>query len=234
MKTNKNLFLMTAGILGAVWLVIILLLCRLNFAGGVGAVGLVFGILSFVLVCGMNMLPERGHVRNDSSAFVIPFMVSVGYLSLSVLLNTILIIVASFVHINFPWISTIAIIINVLILAAFAIYSLYALAYLGGLRQKDQIMREKTVGPAAISQMIGSTIAIADNADIKVALRKLKETVDYSTNTSTKVSQEAEQAFAGQIVEIQQSIQNGDASETVIKLIDKATRTWRGRNVSMN
>ena len=233
MKNNKSLFLKTIGIVGVAWLIVVLLLNSLHGIDTLGIVGLVSGLLSFILVCGMNVLPERCQVRNDASAFAIPFVISAGYLIVSVVFNTILVVVSCFVYMSFKWLATVAVIINVLSLAGFAVYSLFALAYLGNLQQKDSTMREKTATPANISSLLGTALAMTDDAKIKAALCKLKETVDYSTNTSSAASIQTEREFAHQVEEIQSAIQNGDDVEKLLNLIDQAAKIWRGRNASV-
>ena len=230
MKANKKLFLSTITILGIAWLIVMLLLGGVSAAGQVGTIGFVFGILGFILVLAFNLVPEKEQVPNDASALVIPFTVSVLFLGASVVVNTVLIVLAGFLGIHFPLLAALAVIINVLLVAGFSVYALYALAYLGSLKRKDKTVRQRTSRTAQISSMLGGLLAMAESAQEKNALRQLKEAVDFSTNSTTGLSMDLEESVMRQLTEIQTAIANHESSESVTDRINTVLHTWHSRN----
>jgi len=165
---------------------------------------------------------------------IIPFAVSILFLFITVVLNTVLLVVASFVHIQFHWFTTVATIVNLLLFAGFSIYALYSLSYIGNLHEKDMSVREKISRHTEISAMLGLTMAMTDNQDVKAALHKLKESVDYSTNISTSITRGVEDTFDRMLTEIQNDIQSETPTKEIIDKINNASRLWRSRNTSMN
>ena len=234
MRTNKKVFLLTIGIVSIGWLIVMCAIDKLNPSGISGSIGLLFGMLGFVLVLIFNLQSAQGKVENDTSAFAIPFICSLLFLGGILLINTIFIIVTIFIPVNFILIKKIVIIVNIIMMVCYVVCSLYFLVYLRRLREKSVIFSTETADLSHVSSAIGKLLSITENREIKTEILKLKEVVDYSANTHTRVSSNVEQTFLSQISSIQRAVQENADPKEIKQIILQAIKLWHERNVSIN
>ncbi len=229
MKMNRKLFLFAVTVLGITWLILIALLCNIAAAGSVGKCGLAFGTFSFLLVFILNLVQKTDEIPNETSAPVIPAYFSIGYICISIILNTVFILVSGNSNGQSQIPEKICLTVNIILTAGALIYSVYILFYLGSLKKKNEIMRDKTEKTVRMSTALKNMLASVKDDVVKESILKLKENIDYGTNTISFQNFEKEKCFFSQLSRIQEAIDNNENSECIIGMIDKALLMWRTR-----
>jgi hypothetical protein len=219
--------LLISTIIVAVWCVIIFIACDLSWLRHLGWFGFIFVPLSFGIGYYCFTVSHRQLQREDAGSMAIPAYCTGVFLVLSVAINTIFLVLSLS---NFV---IILIIMDILLLVAYLSIMLYATACLSSLKNKGLKIDRKTISNAQISISLEELTALTQNTEEKAALLKLKETVDYSTNTSKRISESFEADMANQIKQLQSAILEKKETSLVIKLIADADMIWRRRNATM-
>ena len=117
---------------------------------------------------------------------------------------------------------------DIVILAAYLAIMIFSYLHQEKLPQKIKEVERQTAFSSAVSSSLGAMLSNTNDADIHKALLKLKEKVDYSTNTSrTSIFNDE---INTKISEIRTALVNGTDKEKIIKLINEMGTLWNKKN----
>ena len=130
-------------------------------------------------------------------------------------------------HGNFNWV---LLSLNLIVNAGYIIALLWAEHSNAGAAKRAAMTEQKTVRTKEISRKLGELLAIAEDAEVKRKLLKLKEAVDYSTNITTGATAAGEIRMIAQLDElVQLSIGRADRL-IILNKIEAAEMTWKMRS----
>jgi hypothetical protein len=227
-KIKQHSLLLIGAMIATAWCVIILLVCDLSRLGLPGWSGFIFVPLSFCIGYLASATSNRQLLRGDVGSAAIPAYYTVVFLVLSVVANTI------FLILSLSDFATILIIIDILLLVVYLSIMLCSTAYLSSLKNKGLTVDRKTASSAQISDSLEELTALTENAEEKAVLLKLKEAVDCSTNTSQRMSEPIEAEMGKQLKQLRSAILEKKETSIILKLIADAAVVWNRRNATMS
>lgn len=228
MNTSSKKFMIVSGLITAAWVLVMITFLRVLAAGSFGILAVVGGIVAFVVASVSVSNWEKGAIRSPDLTEInaLGYIFSSVYLGAALIINAILCAIG-IGHLFSPMIP---VAVNLVLLAI----QIGMTAYLPHYQQRTAYVTghaaEKINPYVQISAKLSSLIALSDNERVKMALRKLKEQVDYSSNVSNNYTKESENNFFQELLRIQDKIENEDSEEEIMRSISKADRLWKSRN----
>jgi hypothetical protein len=153
----------------------------------------------------------------------IPLICTVSFFVVSLAVNTL------FVFAKKGDFNPLLMVLNLIIDVIYIIILLFAEKSSRRLNSQLVRMGEKTQSPSELSHKLGNLLSIAEDDEVRLQLRKLKETVDYSSNLSSSKTTLPENQLALQLDEIMELIIGRTDSSAICKKIKEAEVTWKTR-----
>ncbi|MGN0804695.1 MAG: hypothetical protein ACI4MS_04860 [Candidatus Coproplasma sp.] len=193
-------------------------------AGNKTGMWISFGFLelSFVLTGGIALFIQ---VKNKNNAVMLEpiFFVQVGYLALSVLANAIMMAAS-----KYAWQAPV--IVNIIFLAIYAVLLLLSYKAFSRVRENTEHQKAKVQELRQTTIKVNSLIYLAKDEEVKKAIKKLKEDLDYSSPMSTPDCAEYEQQLAEMIDTLKTLLSTDSDSETILSAVAEAENVLRIRN----
>lgn len=213
----------------AAWLVIMFACSNMFMNLAVFGLSLVFGILSFVVSAIAAVLSDRRVAsRAVAEVNMLPMVLCCGYFAVALAANTV------FSFLSYAWIdTTVPIIVNVILLAAFAIVQMGLNAYGKQAEQNVAKVAGKVAQTTQFGSYVGQLIATADDDRLKAELKALQDDISFSSNMSQPHVQEIEQQFSAALEAVANSMASSNSADTTIAFVRDAERIWKKRNAAL-
>ena len=131
----------------------------------------------------------------------------------------------------YAWISTTTpIVVNVVLLAVAALIRVGTNSYTGTAEKSVARVAERVDPFASLNAQVAGLLAAAQDGEVKVALKGLKEDMSFSPSVTQPHVMEVESQFAAEIDAIAASLDGGDAANETLALVKQARAIWRKRN----
>ncbi len=184
--------------------------------------GYVFITLAFILIAACSL---GFRLKSKSTMTTIwPLMyVCVGYFGVSLITNIIIMAVNS-ENVVVP------IVLNAVILILSAIVFLLAYKSFSRVADNTQARETRVLALRELSVKVNALTFVTQDDEIKAAVKKLKEDLDYSSSAGTASSASYEQAFVSQIDKINMMIISKAEKEQVLAELETAANLWKARN----
>ena len=213
----------------AAWLVVMFACSNMFMNLAVFGLSLGFGILSFVVSAIAAVLSDR---RVASRAVVevnmLPMVLCCGYFAVALAANTV------FSFLSYAWIdTTVPIVVNVILLAAFAIVQMGLNACGRQAEQNVTKVAGKVAQTAQFGSYVGQLIATADDDRLKAELKALQDDISFSSNMSQPHVQEIEQQFSAALESVANSMASSNSADTTIAFVRDAKHIWKKRNAAL-
>ena len=135
---------------------------------------------------------------------------------------------------SYAWIdTTVPIIVNVILLAAFAIVQMGLNAYSKQAEQNVAKVAGKVAQTTQFGSYVGQLIATADDDRLKAELKALQDDISFSSNMSQPHVQEIEQQFSAALEAVANSMASSNSADTTIAFVRDAERIWKKRNAAL-
>lgn len=157
---------------------------------------------------------------------VLPVFCSLAYFGASFGINTVFVVL----ELDSDVFHTI---LNLIILIAFVTCRVFIPNYLDKAAHKAEIVKQKTGNTARISKQIGALMQYAENEEIRIALRSLKEHVDYSDNVGSLDAAEAEEKIMARLFELKDMLEQKRETQIILKQISEVLTLWKERSARM-
>ncbi len=216
-----------------VWLAVYLILSELNFTriAPVGILGLVFGVVAFLLSGLCLLFTGLKEPENDIGYSQLPLALAAAFLFLSLLLNVTAMLIAKHLGVS-RWLNLAVILVNVILLGVLVADLTYAIAIVGRLTSKGEALAAQQAATMNCSAELGKMLGMVSTPKAHAALLKLKETVDMSSNTTTARSAIREKGFSELLNTLQDKVVAGRPEEEICELAETARRAWLARNAA--
>ena len=225
MNSKKNYLPLILGIVVAgVWTAAVLLLFSWIWIYPNFIAGLAFGLGFFVLTIlyQLRMASAAAHADRELSAAHFPLTIL--FWILSMILNTV------FMYRMRPTLNKLFLLLDIALIAIYLIILLAFGSHAAATSERTAHIASKTADFSRISGNVGNLLSMTDDPRIRKELLNLKQTVDYSTNTSVPAALDYENYFLTQLSRIRDLLSRNAAAEEVLPLIQEAASTWRSRN----
>lgn len=186
--------------------------------------GFAFGAVSFITAVISLLFIKTYENENLTEINYIPFYYTSAYLLVSLVINS------CFVYRMAGKYNLLLVIANLLILFAFIAIRVNTDDYAKDLDKQTKKIEKKIESVSAISTRMSVLLSIVTDPEIKKALLKLKEKVDFSSNLSQDFLAESQNLFILQLEQIQEMISGNKSKDEILKKIQEATVTWNSRN----
>ena len=204
------------------WLVVMAAFMNFWLIGYYGWIGLGGGIVAFLASMISIVLWNSGAPSRDTTEInAIPYVVTISYLIIALVVNTIFCGLYSLNYAKF-----IPIAVNLILLIAFIAMRSFMDPYRAGVERTAAEVRQKVVAHNNFTALLSEISDITEDPDEKQAVKKLQELVAYSPNLAQGFNSNAESDFWNQLHEIKAGISNGADKELILKEISEATKTW--------
>lgn len=222
--SNRKLLSIAIGLIGLVW-------CCCVCAAAVSfdpplrlAGGLTFGILAAVLSVVYLIVFKRypGSSAVETGALSVFFTII--YFAAALLANTV------FIFCGRGEFNRFLVCANLLINVIFVILVLYAEKDTRRLTDQLERTAEKTAARGNLSVILGELLAEAKDEQVRAALYRLKEAVDYSSNITTAGTADYEEQMEALLTDLKDLIANGGSPEETLSGIREAESLWKSRN----
>lgn len=223
--SNSKLLSIAITVFGIIWILGIYVISdmhepTLSCAGGV-VFGVVAVVASVLYLAFFRTSPGRQAVESGAfSAFA-----SVAYVVSTLSTNTV------FVLTQRGHFSKLLILVNLCISTVYFIIILFAEKDVQRLSQQLNRMERSTETHINISEKLGILLSMAPNGEIRNQILKLKECVDYSSNTSTGNTCEFEQEMDSRLSEIIDMLSTRTEETAIREQLHSAEMTWNARSV---
>ena len=187
------------------------------------AFSIVAFILSFVSVAGMRISSNR----NLTEINALPLIASIAYLVAAVAFNSIFIFG---IYFGFR---AVLVVVNVLVLIAFASYRLFTNNYASHIEALSEQITAKTSDAAFISSKIAGIAGKISDEDMRKRVLKLKETVDYSTNITQAWAVGIQDEFLLELNILETMLDEGCSKAAFDEKMSKLEAVWKSRNSAM-
>ena len=212
----------------AAWVVIILMMTDLPAIKPLGWFGFSFVIFSFLVAFAANWYTANRIPRNDVSLFAIPLYYTIAFLVLSMAVNT------AFLLLRLVSLVKVLVAIDVILLVVYLAAMYFTSSHLASVQTKSIVADSQTGSAAQLSAEIARLAGIAPYPEIKNSLLKLKETVDFSTNTVGTAADGDAHTVSLQLERLRQAMQNKAQPAELQQIVSEAVSTWRSRNASIS
>lgn len=206
------------------WCAIILVFANYDKAGFYFWAGLICGTIAFGISVVSKLMIKPKNNRTTTEVSFISIFATEAFFVIELVINTIFVLIADAEY------KAIVVIVNTVILIVFVATRLYADSYLKNTANVAAQTVAKMQPIANVSRQLGYLLSIANTPETKKKLRLLKENVDYSNNVSAYFTREYEERFLLVLSQVQTSIESNMDEVEIIRRIDEADRTWKGRN----
>ena len=220
-KLLRKGILYLIGILIAIaWSAVILLIGNPSRLGGSGWFAFSYVLLGIAvaIIC----FAVHNNPKNDSSLVGIPFYYSVCYIGIAILIN------GAYILGEIDSLGSLVIAADIVILVAYLAIMIFSYLHQVRLPQKIKEVEKQTAFSSSVSSTLGAMLSNTNDAIIHKALLKLKEKVDYSTNTTRTNTLNTE--ISSKLSEIRAALDGGINREKIIELIEEMTSLWNKRN----
>lgn len=178
--------------------------------------------VTFIIICCMTLF-LKAKSGSSVTALIPVYSIFGGYVVISFVANLIMLFATGKL-----W--QIPLIINILIHAAFFILFFIKVRYLSSVNAKTEHKNAKVQELRQTTIKVNSLIYLAKDEEVKKAIRKLKETLDYSSPMSTPECAEYEQQLAEMIDTLKTLLSTDSDSETILSAVAEAENVLRIRN----
>lgn len=211
------------------WLVVMFACSSMFMNLAVFGLSLGFGILSFVVSTIAAVLPDRRVAsRTMTEVNMLPTALCCGYFAVALAANT------AFSFMSYAWIdTTVPVVVNVILLAAFVIVQMGLNSYGKQAEQNVAKVAAKVSQSAQFGSYVGQLIATADDDQLKAELKALQDDISFSSNMSQPHVQEIEQQFSAALEAIANSMASLNSADTTIAFVQDARRIWKKRNAAL-
>lgn len=224
MGKKISLSVIIEALICVVWCAIVLIFAKYDQAGFYFWGGFGFGLFAFILVAVVLVFFNAKGTRDTTEASALPLYFSGIYLLATIVTNSYF--TAKIAGDN----NRVLVILNLVFMVAYISAILYANSYIAGLADATKEVASKIRPITDISKKLGSVVSSAKDDEVKKALLKLKEKVDFSSNLTSDATKDVENIFYLQLGQIQNMIvENRDKSE-ILSLINEADTNWNARN----
>ncbi len=210
-------------IIMAAWAVIMLTAVHFFFLSAAGWAGLIFGILSFLIGFTSRYLWEAGSQQGRAMTEVnaLPTVLNYGYLVISIIANTVFCLTDRlFLDVKFP------IILNIILIAIMLVARVGMESYRGNTEKNIERATDKVMDTNVVKRKIQDLLLDAQDPELKGALQKVRDTVNYSSTTLKAGSEERIDQMLQQLSLAQEAMANGDKAAALAD-IREAEKTWR-------
>lgn len=213
--------------LTVIWIVGFILSWNFFLAGPNYWIGFSFGLMGFAAAGISICILEKGSRSTTETRFV-PIYYTIVFIVLMMLLNL------CFACMPMFSLRSVFIVANLLLLLIYGVLFYGAVKHFSRVNGLTAYAPQKLQNTADVSRQLSVLLSLAKDADVKAELRKLKETVAYSNNTSQQFSVSDEEAFIQKLYQIQEDLSGQTDKETVLDKIKDAADTWNVRNSRVN
>lgn len=179
-------------------------------------------ICGVFLICALTTL-IKVHNKNVSISILPIFIVTSGYLAVSLLLNIIAMIVNSD---EYLW----ALIINLILLLGYIAFFLVAYKHFARVNDNTAIRETRMKDWRLVAVSVSGIISFTDDPDIKKELNDLYTTIKCSSSASNANTKEVENELNDQITTIKSLIKNGADKKNILDAIKIAKALLKARN----
>ena len=182
-----------------------------------------YGFLTgaFVIVGATTFI--KIHNKNVVTSLAPIFLVTMSYFVLAIILNVICMIINTDEIIA-------QIVINAVLILLFVAALIIAYKHFSRVNDNTAKREERMEGWRMVSINISSLLAFATDEEVKAALKKLKENVDYSSSHGNEKTKAIEEELNEQIITIKSMLKNGSEKDTTLKAIAVAEALLKNRN----
>ncbi len=224
----KNFFkryyaLIIGAIMFVIFNILALTLTDLKAAKTFFWVGYSFTLVTFIAVT-VALVFIRTNKHVNVNAVFPAYIVSGVYFALSLIINIIYMAMPTKDD------AKASIIPNVILLLLYAAALIVALRALSHIADSNKEVTEKVTSLRQTAIEINSISNLCDNAEVKSALAKLKEEVEYSDPMGVEGSQESEENFKKSLAAIRVLVEDGEDAEMILKKIRVASNRLEERN----
>lgn len=143
-------------------------------------------------------------------------------------------VVANAVMMGFNFNNYIApVVTNVVLVILYAIVLLIAFKSFSRVDDNQKMMKERAQKKMFSFVQVQSLSGLTDDADIVRAIKKLKETVDFSSPASTPATEPFEMEFNNKISLIQMHLSGEYDKQEILKELEEANRILKQRNQTL-
>ena len=206
------------------WCAIVLVFADYDKVGFYFWAGLICETVAFAISVVSKMLIKPKNNRTTTEVSFISIFSTEAFFAIELLVNTIFVLIADAEY------NVIVVVVNVIILIVFVALRLFSGEYLKNTADISAQSVAQMQPIANISRQVGYLLAIANTPETKKRVRLLKENIDYSNNVSAYFTREYEERFLLVLSQVQTSIESNMDEVEIIRRIDEADRTWKGRN----
>ena len=221
--SNNRLFSLTVALLGGVWclclcLIVGLLMPKLRYAGGLIG-GIVAVAISLVYLLRFRRFPSKA--AEEVGALGVYF--TAVYVVVALAANTV------FILLQLGGFNPVLLVCNLLIMVVYILVILYTERNTRRVSERLERAAQKTAVPTELSIALGRIVAKTEEGELRQRLLKLKESVDYSSNTTTADSAAAEKIMVEQLAALEEMITNQRDYAEILSKIREAEITWKTR-----
>ncbi len=187
-----------------------------------GWLGYTFVDLSFIAVAVLSMVFKLKSLNLITA--LLPMSIASGvYLIASVFANSILILVNSTK-------AVIPIILNSIILAVFAAVLIVVYKLIPHTEDNSAKIQTRMANLRELSVKTNALTFLTKDDDILTAIRKLKETLNYSSSAGNRSSAPYEEKFVAQLETVEMLLVEHSDKESVLAALETANNLWKVRN----
>ena len=227
MSRSKKRFVFIHCLIMTAWLIIIFSCVNFTLAGYYGWMGLAGGIAAFVVsgisvsLSGLNK--KDGKEMTEVNA--VSYIITDGYLITALIANTLFCFLA---YLSYP--KVIPVTVNLILLICVVVLRCFTDRYRDRVARTAAHTAAKVHSVENIGAQLSEVISITVDEEEKIKLKKMKEEIDFSSNTSQPFTEEMEHEFRAQLDEIRNMIEKNADRVDVLQHIQAAEKTWKRRN----
>lgn len=225
-RSVKKLVVIFCGLAGIAWCLAILLLFDISSMRMLGWFALGFGFVSFPAAGAALYHAASVQIQGDVSSIAAPLHYSQCFIAVSIVVNVGFLLLAPY------RLSTALFIVDMLLLFAYLGAMVASMRYLRAQKERVDAAARALAFTSSVSRALSESASLAVSADVKAALLKLKETVDYSAGSSARADISCEMEFGDLLSQISHAVIEGQSADTVLPLLDAAGAVWKRRNAA--
>ncbi len=221
--SGRYISLIVVGVIFVIWNVLVWTLAKLEDANVYFYCGYAFTAIAFLLVAGVLFLFRLG--KNTIFSVMMPAYIATGlYFFVTLIMNMIFMI-------NTAGDNTKAVVIpNVIIVLLYLAAMAVAYFAVSHIHSNNEVIDQKVATLKRVSVDLGQIGALATDPDIKTALSKLREAVDYSDPMGNAETASLEEEFTKKVAEVRMLVENNYEKDLVLGKITAADNKLRERN----
>lgn len=209
-----------------VWLICVLVFTDFSTVGFYYKCGIACTVVAVIIAVVSIVLIQPESNINTMEINAIPLFGSQAYVFITMIVNTIFVIIKDANNNKIP------VAVNLILLIIFIGSRIFTNSYGEQVDSLATEVAQKIEPVKNVKAKMSELLAVSSDADIKKAVLKLKELVDFSGNMSSDNTYDIEMNFYDSVNDIIGKIKDNADKDEILKDIEDAVVMWKTRNIT--